>query len=708
MKFRLFLLLFATSSSLLVGNSKEEGKSSISRTLGFKNIMISLSPYNSFNQALDDEQGINWHREVDKAEAITDAFAASELQMHFRLLGSKLKVLKYRPKSIGSTIVIIDRKQLEKNHPSLAQRIPFNELGDQGFSIMAQKKTLFIIANSRIGRLYGVYEFLNKLGFSWYNPKEIIVPKYFLKNLKLYETHSSPKVKLRGFWTVSEEYLPDEYALWLARNKFNLTGKTKPYLAKKLGLKIWGGGHKIIQEEFSKKEVFDEHPEWFILNKNKRHPVKMKGNYINPSFANKEGAEYFSKQLIKRLSEGDLQNIDILNIWPADKKRFFQDQSEAAKSMGNFSDALLYFYSIIADNLERAYENKILSRKVILAGISYHQTLAPPSNKKIIKALASKNYVHLFYPSTRDWTYALNNNLSPTNLKLSEAIDSWKKTANFSYGFVDYNHKSNYYGIAITNHINIASDFEYYFPKKDALYAYMHPVKDNPGPFELTNELISKMTWQQSSKQREELQEKIIIRYFQSKYGRWAEEWQHIYDAMMKAVSNSKHIFETGSLSSVLFQKIYWKRPPFKKGQVIELIEKYKKGGLQHVLDGYTNKKDEYGSSEFIGLNESLEMQRGLKEKWLSISRRVKDPAIRKRIMNDIDWFETSLRRYTLISLCADYVIAENLDQDSDVIKAAILDQIDSLYNSKPIKDVFSNDHVGAFLRTSTKLVQED
>lgn len=703
MKLSWSFLIFAIVSMQLFAHEKNSETSAIvSKNIGFKNIMVSLNPYQSIGDALNDEDLINWDQEHDKAEAITDAFSASELQLHFNLLGKRVKIIPYRTESIGKTIVLIDKDLFKKNHPNLASKADLKELGNQGFVIVVEKKALFIVANTRIGRLYGAYELLNNMGFSWYNPKETIVPKKINPHLKVYETINTPKVLLRGFWTVSESNLPEEYAVWLVRNKFNLTGKVEKHIAKKLGLKIWGGGHEIIQEEFSKKELFEKHPDWYILNKNNRHPVSMKVNYINPSFSNKEGADYFSEQLIKRLNDGDLKNIDVLNIWPADKKRFLKDENEAATALGNFTDTLLHFYLIIANNLEEAYKNNSLSRRVTLAGISYHQTLMPPTNKKIINQLEVQNYLHLFYPSTRDWTFALNSNndLSPTNFNLSKAINSWKEVSDFTFGFVDYNHKSNYYGIAITNHTNLAADFNYYFQEENGLYAYMHPIKNNPGPFELTNALISEMLWLKPDEQNEHLQAKTTSRYFDSKYGKWSSEWNDIYNKMMTAVSNSKHIFERGSLSSVLFQKVYWAKPPFKDEQAIALIESFKKGGLQHLPDGYTNKMDKLGSSKFIGLNESLDIQRNLKKRWTSILQNVKNPKIQKRMLNDIEWFETSLKRYELMSLCIEFSMAEYQNQDSDNIKTAIKAKIDSLYQAKPTHDVFSNDHKGAFLKT--------
>ncbi len=711
LKNSIFSLFFVLSCSFAFSSTSTGESWKVFKGSPFKNIMVSLGPYSSHEEALRDESLIDWSNDLKKANAITVAFASRELQHHFELIDERIIIRKYNQHDVKNSIVLISETLLKKNHPKISRRVDFEILEDQGFAIVSENnKNIYIVARTRIGQLYGTYELLSKMGFSWYNPEETIVPRKIRGNLKSYEVLKTPMVDLRGFWTFAEKDLPENYVLWLARNKFNITGKTKPYLGQKLGIKIWGGEHNLIQEEFSKDGLFEKHPEWFTLNKNKRWKVAAKGNYVNPSFANKEVPEYFSKRLIERLETGDLKDIDILNIWPSDRKGFRKDESEYAMGIGNFSDTLLYFYLVIAENLEKAYESNILSRKVTLAGISYHQTLEPPSNLKITQQLETKDYIHVFYPSTRDWTYALNNynSKSHSNLKLLEGIDSWRVATNFKSGFVQYNYKSNYSGIAITNHKNFAADFDYFFPERSELYAYMHPVDENPGPLELTNALIANMCWKKPLENSKNIQEQVVLEFFDKKYGKWAADWRALFNQMMKATSNAKLIFEAGSLSSILFQNIYWAKPMFTEEEAFDLISRYRGGGEQNLPDGYTFSTEKFYATQFIGLDESIEILREQEVKWSTMFRGVKDLEIRARMQNDIAWFETTQKRYELMALCCDLASKKHLSENSSKIEEQINDNIAFLSKSKTIANVFSPVSSKGFLEVVRKFLAEE
>jgi len=711
MKLRWSFFIFAmVSMQILAHEDNFKSKTKFSKKISFKNIMISLHPFESIGDALENEQLVNWNQEDEKADAITDTFSAKELQLHFKLLGKSVNILPYQTKSIGKTLVVIDKAIFKKNHSHLASRIAFDRLGNQGFAIVVEKEALFIVANTRIGRLYGVYEFLKEMGFSWYNLNEITIPKNFPNSLKTFEITKTPSIKLRGFWTFAQENISEKYLLWLARNRFNIVGMTEQNTAKKLGFKIWAGTHSLIQEEFSKDGLFEQHPDWFTMHKGKRFPVAATGQYVNPSFSNKEAANYFANQLIIRLQSGDLKHIDILNLWPADKKNIRIDESEHSKLKGNFTDTLLYFYSIIIEKLNQAYESKELTRKVTLAGISYHYTMQAPTNKTIIKSInTSNNYVHIIYPSTRDWSspISIKTEKSDENMKLITAIGHWNKSADFQYGLVDYNLKSNYSGIAITNHMQIAADFDYYFQQNIDLYAYMHPIKVNQGPMELTNTLISALCWKQKNENSSIIAKKNTKKYFNDKFGAWADQWHNIYDKMMLSVSNAKQLFETGSLSSVVFQKVYWSKPPFSSDEISKLIPKYLEGGLQQLPDSYTNSMQDMKTADFIGLNQSISIQSDTEKKWNTIINAVNDKAILLRMKNDIEWFKSTKSRYKILKLCSD-LASQNLElKHKKQIKTSILKEVEILNEFKTLSDFISPVNSKGFLTVIKKYVAQ-
>ena len=705
MKIRVLFLLIIVATFSVFGNVDEHDD--VHKPLKYQKIAISIDNYASFEEALKDEQNINWNVDIEKANAITTSYAAFELKSHLKLLNKESTIVDYNKNDISHTIVMLLKKPMESNHPNIAMAANYNVLGDQGFAIIPNKKTLFITANTRIGLLYGAYELLKKMGFEWYNPNEIHVPNRINQKAYSQEIHKNPYINLRGFWTFSEEYLSEKRVLWLVRNRFNIAGKIEPYLAKKLGIRIWGGEHNLIQQEFSKEGLFEAHPEWFTLFENDRFRVKPTGNYINPSYANPEAAEYFAKQLLERLIRGDLSHVDVLNVWPADRRIGRLDQSKFAKATGNFTDTMLFFYGVIAEHLKNAYEEGILKRKVVLAGISYHLTLEPPTNIEVVKKLEKLRYLHLFYPSTRDWSHPIDKNLDQTdiNKKLVNSYKGWRNRTDFNSGVVAYNNKSNYSAIALTDHTNFAENFDFYFPKKGGLYSYMHAIKDNPGPLQLTNILISDLGWKSSQENSDLIAKQTIDMYFENRYGKYAAVWKKIYDEMSLSVSNSKNIFEAESLSSVLFQNVYWAVPPFSKEEAISFIPKYRKGGPQNIPNGFYSKKGSTYKANFLGLDRSIKLQSGLKAEWDAIIEKVKNSKIKQRMQNDIVWFEATWHRYILMALCCDYLIAKHEKTDSDMLKNHILKEIDFLENTKVTDDVVSPVNQRTFLRIIKKLV---
>ena len=303
-------------------------ENSCQRGLGYENIIVFLKPYSSVESALNDEKNIDWDTEKERAKAITAAFAAIELKNHFALLEKEMSISQYEKNKFHRSIVLVLKEEFELNFPAISREIKYEELGNQGFSLLSKGDNLFISANTREGLLYGAYDFLKQIGFKWYRPNEIIPPKKANSIKRNKQIVRSPYFELRGFWTFSDEFVTEEWMVWLARNKFNLVGKAQSYLAKKLGLKVWGGEHNLVQEEFSREGLYEEHPDWFTLSAGKRIRVREKGNYVNPSFSNLEAAKYFAGQMILRLKEGLLDDVDILNVWPADGRKILMDESE--------------------------------------------------------------------------------------------------------------------------------------------------------------------------------------------------------------------------------------------------------------------------------------------------------------------------------------------------------------------------------------------
>jgi hypothetical protein len=340
-----------------------------------RRIAVSVAPFESLEQALSAEPTVDWLHDSQSSNAVTLSFAAREICDHLALVNLTTTI--DTSSSDGGPAILLSLRDYGTAASASATggRVDYEALGDQGYAIVPVDGSIVITANTRQGLLYGAYSFLEQLGFAWYDPYETRVPsRSTLEGLLRWRSiQAVPRLRLRGFWIYGDQPVPDEFALWAARNKLNLGGRARLALQKKLGLKGWGGHHDLLQQEFSRDGLFEEHPDWFALIGGVRRPVEADPPdvYYNPAFWNPAVADYFADRIVERLESGDLRDIDVLNVWPADDRFNRFDQSEEALAVGNETDNMLLFYGNVASRLELAVAAGRLSRPVTLAGISY-------------------------------------------------------------------------------------------------------------------------------------------------------------------------------------------------------------------------------------------------------------------------------------------------------------------------------------------------
>jgi len=354
-------------------------------------IFVRLAPFTTVDDALAAEADLDWLRDPGSANAVTTAYAAAELRDHLGQAGIAASI-DGSEASAGPAIIL---RLNDPGVPSPASPsgvvIDYSQLGDQGYAIAPYDGRVVVTANTRVGLLYGVYALLEQLGFAWYDPYGTHVPEpaTLRGNLRWRTVQASPRIGLRGFWIYASPPIPDEFAIWLARNRLNLGGRPRPELRMKLGIRGWGGHHDLLQQEFSRPGLFEQHPEWFGLVDGVRRPVtsEVEDVYFNPAFCNSAAADYFAARLIERLEYGDLQDLDVVNVWPADDRFNLFDQSAEAHALGNETDNILFFYSTVAARLQAAYSTGVLSRRVTLAGFAYFLTAQPPTNQSVVAEL---------------------------------------------------------------------------------------------------------------------------------------------------------------------------------------------------------------------------------------------------------------------------------------------------------------------------------
>jgi len=673
-------------------------------------LVVSAAPFYSVEEAMLAGDSFDETFSSNQMDAIRTVYAAKEIREHLLLLGIEAEIVSPTDKREGPAFILGVLGD-ERTDPPVSKKAlkSIAALGPQGYAIIPKNRNLYISSSSSIGTLYGAYRVLEYLGFAWYEMHETHVPRGLTskERVRWRQIKEKPRIRFRGFWIPQgdSDVMPDEYAVWMARNKLNLGGVVaNPVLQRKLGIFGWAGGHKLLQQEFSAPEIFREHPDWFSTIGGKTIPVSaMSKQYVNPKFASREAALFFANRMIDRLENGDLQHVSLLNVWPSDGIALW-DESPEANALGNNSDNLLYFYSIVAARLDEAWASGELSRPVTLCGISYNDTFPPPTNLEVVAKLEHLNYIHVFYPNERSWAGVLDSNLDvrSSNEFIVHCLDQWLKVANFPMGIVNSYNLTNYSGVAITDFEYFADNFAIQTSGREELFAYMHPLLNNPGPRNLTNALLAKLGWINTKKDNltkklKTSAKKIIRRYFARRYSQrgrkydfLARRWRLIYRLMSRSVENAKELYLRNSLTWLLYRQ-HINSPKYSVDEVFEFIDQYRNGGVQPVPPSPFSAYD-YDLAMFRGLDKSLKLQRKAERLWKkSLTKDIPDD-VRAR---DIEWFEATLSRYKLLDLSCEYYKIVNRNPPSnkqwaDYLYNAILDEIDFLKTSPVTDDTVS------------------
>ncbi|OEG74536.1 hypothetical protein BEL05_19060 [Shewanella colwelliana] len=648
-----------------------------------------IAPYDTLSDAVSDIENIDWQEDSKKADAIRTAFAIEQVISHLKM--SEIDISFGKPES-DNDIYAIYLNYFEPKEDVI------NEADRQSYSIISDDVSLNISAKSSIGLLYGTFRYLEHLGVSWYDPEVITFPEH-LELRKVWETTEYPKSLSRGFWLYNQTPLSDEYLLWMARNRLNLAGHSEGNYAKMLGFKRWGGGHHIIQEVFSEDGLFEKHPDWFAYNGGVYRQIPKSGTYFNPAFGKQEVADFFAESMLKRLTLGDLADHDIVNVWPADSRQDLFDQSELALSIGNESDNLMLFYQRVAEKFQRAYESGELNRQVTLAGISYFNTWKAPING-FSYSFAKNSYIHLFYLNERTWSSPLYEDLEvhESNRRITENLSSWSAIQGVEFGTVDYYNYSSFSAVGLSDHLNFQETYDSLGSINDGLVAYMHPLKTNPGPRRLTNQLISKLTWQDTGEVNSLT---ISERYFNDRYGSYSDEWQAFYKTYSDAIDNAKEMFAEDSLTYHLFKGIFWGEPWTDND--INIIHQFRTGGLQSIPVLFQNRNL---LERFRGLDESVDMLNDIVFRSERLISQVDDLNIKNNMSHDLIWFKATYARYLLIYYISQFVELKIEGRDNDFLISKIQTEIDFLDTVSVTDDTLSPVNQRAFIVFCRKLIE--
>ncbi|MBW8039811.1 MAG: DUF4838 domain-containing protein [Planctomycetes bacterium] len=552
-------------------------------------IVANHGKFSSFETAAGSEEQVNWQDE-DKSDdnACTESYAAVELKTFLP------NICKYKEQDIK--LVKSDNLPTSGHVFLLGTRDSnllidsFNAPGDrranlsrpESFCIRSfeqnQRIVTIIEGADRIGVLYGVYAYLEKLGIGFYGLGEqgTVYPKRIVNlpaDLKLTE---KPHYLTRGFFTKGDWNDNDEFFLWMARNRLNLwTADQSQYrFLKKLGIKLTAGAHDI-QELFlnphseypynCSKYKGDEnkpedpysagseylgdinkdgrltyaevHPEWYVMLGGQRDAHKhkrLRGNYCT---SNADATSELAENLIQCLVDGQWAHADMVNFWMLDGGTWCQCQ--ACKKSGIPSDRLCQLIHTVNSRIQEARRQGRLKRNVPLVTLAYSTTLSPPT-RPLPKGFDYDNISMTFFPIMRCYVHSFADPAcTECNQLLLKDFRGWSGGPGSYYKgsiFIgEYYNVSNIKTLPVLFPRIMAIDIPWFFRNGARHFHYMHTPTRLWGTWTLNQYLMGRLLW------NIDIDVDVILNdYFGRYYPTTTETTRSFYQHLEHATANIK------------------------------------------------------------------------------------------------------------------------------------------------------------------------
>lgn len=309
------------------------------------------------------ENGRSRHTIVIPRDAIAaERRAAEELQQFLeQISGARLPVVTDAQTPRGPLILLGRSRLLDR----LRLRVPFEQLGAEGFLLKTAGRHLVIAGGRPRGTLYGVYGFLEKLGCRWFTSEVSRIPKSPTIRIPPLEEIQRPAFEYREpFFT--EAFDKD----WAARNRVN--GHFSK-LDESTGGKIqYYPFVHTFYELLPPDKYFREHPEYYSLIAGRRRAERAQLCLTNP-----EVLRLATERVLTWIREHPEATIFSVsqNDWTGwcecDQCRRVEQEEGGAHS-----GPLLRFVNALAEQIEKQYPDKLIDT------LAYWYTEAPPARAR--------------------------------------------------------------------------------------------------------------------------------------------------------------------------------------------------------------------------------------------------------------------------------------------------------------------------------------
>lgn len=306
---------------------------------------------------------------------------ARELQWHVeQMCGAKLKIAAESERPAGPLILVGQSRVLDR----LGIPIAFENLGSEGFVLKTSGPHVVIAGGRKRGTMYGVSEFLEKLGCRWYAPDCTHVPKRAKLQVPALDQVQKPSFEYREI-LVKEATNKD----WAARNRTNghfseLDEST---------------GGKFIIEPFVHSfyaiippaTYASAHPEYFALVNGERRFERAQLCLSNP-----EVLRIAIETVFRWIREHPEAAVYSVSPNDADAPCECPSCRRVEQEEGAHSGLLLRFVNAIADEVARKHPDKLVETLAYRYSEPAPKKIRPRPNVRVRLALSGVCEAHPF------------------------------------------------------------------------------------------------------------------------------------------------------------------------------------------------------------------------------------------------------------------------------------------------------------------------
>jgi len=552
-------------------------------------ILVNKGPFASIEQGAVAEDQTNFlDADLTDDRACTECFAATELA---KFIPKAIDIKKENIKLDASMkmpatgdVFILGSRKTNPLIESLKQTKNVKLENDQSYRICSYKdngRVITIIEGcDREGTLYGVYEYLNRLGINFIGLGErgMVFPTRKTSLPSNLEIVENPSYFTRGFWSWYDREPDKIFLIWMARNKLNFwTTENQParYL-KKLAFKLTGGGHDIHKNYFNPVseypfnhplyqgdedkpddpyDVGDEyqgdadndgmlsyyeaHKEWFGFKFGKRTTYVRDWQGSSYCISNSDAGKEFARRLIEQFVSGDWQYVDVLNFWMLDGDYKQWCACEKCKALGSHTDQIFIAANEVLKQLKQARDAGKINHRVEISVIAYAATIEPPT-KPLPQGYDLENSSITFYPICRCYAHNMGDaSCTGTNQKYVNQLKGWTQGKGRYYKgtlFIgEYYNVSSIMTMPVVYMKSMSADIPWYYNVGARDFQYMHTPTKLWGTWTVNQHLMAKLLWNVKADAT-----KILNDYFNNYYPTTSSSTRKFYEALEFASASIK------------------------------------------------------------------------------------------------------------------------------------------------------------------------